>query len=123
MIKSSADKRRSVKLDREKKFENLDNNNISGCTLARTKVRLEIKRFQISGIISGTLVLLSLQSPLSASHGLTEWLLVFLLCKYDPRLQTGYQTEWGLQSSQEITFSEQQLSFCALEVSRFFPIC
>lgn len=63
--------------------------------LARTKVRLEIKRFQISKRINGALVLPRLQSPLSALHGLTEWLLVFLLCKYEPRF--GYQTEWDLQ--------------------------
>lgn len=97
MLVSSADIRKSIKLDREKKFENLDNNNVSGFTLARTKVRLEMKRFQISGRVSGALVLLSLHSPLSVVHGLTEWLLVFLLCKYGPRVQSGYQTEWGLQ--------------------------
>lgn len=55
------------KLDREKKFENLDNNNVSGCTLSRTKVRLETKRFQICGRISGALMLLSLHSPLCCS--------------------------------------------------------
>lgn len=88
---------RSIKLGREKKFENLDNNNVSGCTLAGTKVRLEIESFQVSVRVRGALVLLSLQFPLSAVHGPTGWLLVFLLCKYEPRLKTGYGTEWGLQ--------------------------
>lgn len=73
---------------------------MSAVALARTKVRLEIKRFQISGRISGAVVLLSLQSPLSAVDGLTEWLLVFLLCKYEPRLQTGYWAEWVLHLPQ-----------------------